>query len=183
MRRYFTGRPCKRGHIAKWQTRPNALSGQCLECKKISAHKTFVKLTDAQRANRNKRKRERHASQTPEQKAARHMRERYLRERQTLTQKTKRRQRERKRLGLPEPTRPMPLFCEASGMPPGKQSLHLDHDHISGAFRGWLSAPCNLALGLLIKIGNIASDERKSAMQGMRVLTAYLDHHTLQVRP
>lgn len=49
--------------------------------------------------------------------------------------------------GLPEPTRPQPLYCELDGRPlePGK--IHLDHCHVTGAFRGWLCNRCNLALG------------------------------------
>lgn len=44
--------------------------------------------------------------------------------------------------------RPRPLLCEVCGRPPdvGK-SLHYDHCHAKGHFRGWLCRSCNLILG------------------------------------
>jgi Recombination endonuclease VII len=58
----------------------------------------------------------------------------------------------RARLGLPEPTRPRPATCECCGQPPkdGRgQYVVLDHDHATGAFRGWLCWHCNTGIGKL----------------------------------
>jgi hypothetical protein len=52
-----------------------------------------------------------------------------------------------KRNGMPEPTRPRPSLCELCGGPPTARALHLDHDKITGAFRGWLCHYCNTNLG------------------------------------
>jgi hypothetical protein len=55
----------------------------------------------------------------------------------------------RKNRGLPTPTRPAPIICECCGSAPGKLGMALDHDHVTGKFRGWLCRKCNLGLGLL----------------------------------
>jgi hypothetical protein len=55
----------------------------------------------------------------------------------------------RKYRGMPEPTRPCPSNCEACGASSGKKSLHLDHCHETGIFRGWLCSNCNTGLGLI----------------------------------
>lgn len=56
---------------------------------------------------------------------------------------------ERKNKGLPAPTRPEPDVCEGCKKPPGRKGICLDHDHITGVFRGWLCSKCNLGIGLL----------------------------------
>jgi hypothetical protein len=53
----------------------------------------------------------------------------------------------RRKMGLPQPTRPMPEFCERPGCT--RKAANLDHDHQTGAFRGWLCRACNMAIGLL----------------------------------
>jgi hypothetical protein len=55
----------------------------------------------------------------------------------------------RKYMGLPEPTRPAPEACECCGGRDTNAVLCLDHDHTTGAFRGWLCKRCNSAIGLL----------------------------------
>lgn len=52
----------------------------------------------------------------------------------------------RKYAGLPEPTRPEPELCELCGGWAATR-MHLDHDHKTDTFRGWLCGPCNLGLG------------------------------------
>ena len=58
-------------------------------------------------------------------------------------------QRSWKAMGIEYPERPKPDACECCGNPPGAKGLALDHDHETGAFRGWLCGPCNTAIGSL----------------------------------
>lgn len=51
--------------------------------------------------------------------------------------------------GYPVPTYPRPDVCDCCGKPPGKKALALDHDHVTGKFRGWLCNCCNLGIGRL----------------------------------
>ena len=53
------------------------------------------------------------------------------------------------RRGLPTPTRPEPEVCDNCRRPPRAKALAIDHDHKTGAFRGWLCGPCNTGIGLL----------------------------------
>ena len=52
--------------------------------------------------------------------------------------------------------------CYACSVPETEcnRKLNLDHDHMTGAFRGWLCSNCNMALGLLAD-----SSERITALQ------------------
>lgn len=42
--------------------------------------------------------------------------------------------------------------CDICACPPFKRNLHLDHDHKTGDFRGFLCARCNVGLGWVEKL-------------------------------
>jgi hypothetical protein len=72
-----------------------------------------------------------------------------------------------KTAGCSEPTRPRPEVCEVCGRGNGARRLHLDHDHATGEFRGWLCMKCNVALGLL-----------DDSITRLKALAAYLEEHS-----
>lgn len=59
-----------------------------------------------------------------------------------------------------EAGRPPPEHCECCGR---RAKLIFDHDHASGAFRGWICAKCNTGIGLL-----------GDSIKGLRIALLYL---------
>jgi len=74
----------------------------------------------------------------------------------------------RKRRGYPAPTRPEPKFCEIGGAAHAqKKALCLEHDHVTGKFRGWVCHKCNAGISML---GDTLDDIRR--------VVAYLESTT-----
>jgi Recombination endonuclease VII len=68
----------------------------------------------------------------------------------------------RRHAGRPVPTRPEPTHCERCEKEVAlmkKKTMHLDHDHETGKFRGWLCNRCNLGIGML---GDTVEDLRQA---------------------
>jgi hypothetical protein len=124
-KKYFTGKPCKRGHVAE---RLVSTRG-CVECQREAMRAWVAANPDKHRANgRAWKRRNKHGYN--EQAKAR-MRAYY-----------------RKRNGLPTPPYPETENCECcSTKLLGGVKTHLDHDHETGKFRGWLCNRCNRGLG------------------------------------
>ncbi|MDE2096982.1 MAG: hypothetical protein KGL39_07035 [Patescibacteria group bacterium] len=110
---------CKRGHTGELGRNG---SRQCVECARIlqAAHKRTEKGRKTHRAGQKRYRRTEKGKQTA-----------------------------RRANGLPEPKWPCGAECELCGIEAVfvERGLRLDHNHVTGEFRGWLCNACNLGLG------------------------------------
>lgn len=128
LKKYSTGRACKKGHIVERYTSTRT----CTRCQ-YEALSKWVDLNP-----------DRHRTQ------GRHWKRRNAERYHTEEERAKMRDRWRGLRGFPAPTRPTPINCECCGRKlEGGRKTHLDHCHETGAFRGWLCGSCNLGIGSL----------------------------------
>lgn len=85
-----------------------------------------------------------HWQQTHKEKVAEYKKRYYqANKKKTLAQTNAWRDTNREKLA----GRPRPNVCEVCSAAPDTRALHWDHDHVTGAFRGWICHGCNVALG------------------------------------
>ena len=120
--RYFTGKPCKRGHIAE-RTVSNKTCCECSRIRNSEFQKAYPEVSRASGARWRK-------------KNSAHVKAKYA-----LSNRKARGQTE-------APTRPMPEQCERVGCA-RSGVLCEDHEKTTGRFRGWLCPQCNLGIVLL----------------------------------
>jgi Recombination endonuclease VII len=126
-KKYNTGRPCKRGHAVDRYTSTRT----CTQCQYETLSKWVRNHPEKHREQgRDWQRRNAHRYTTAEYRA-------------------KFRDRWRSKRGFPTPTRPAPDNCECCDRKLEVGKFHLDHDHATGAFRGWLCNRCNLGIGQL----------------------------------
>lgn len=117
-KRYFTGRPCKNGHIAYRVT----ANKNCAKCNREGVNKW-------RENNREKARKNVYTWRKNNVERFRAHRDAWRAKKYNVT-------------------RERPDVCEICGQPPsGKRRLCLDHCHKSGQFRGWLCNGCNTLLG------------------------------------
>lgn len=120
--RYFTGKPCSKGHVDL-----RFLTGTCVSCQRLA-----IAAWDKRNPGESTRRAKKYYHHHPERVKAASKRS------------------WRKGRGIPEAPYPCPANCECCGklLETGKRT-HLDHDHVTGQFRGWLCNACNLGVGML----------------------------------
>jgi hypothetical protein len=138
---YFTGKPCKYGHISERRVAYAA----CLGCE-VDRERRRRKDCPAYLNEKGRRyiwKRRGKPAPADPNVAKRRESKRYF-----AANRDKMRQRQRE-INLPPATRPEPVACECCGKTELRTALHLDHCHETETFRGWLCGPCNTAIGML----------------------------------
>lgn len=150
---YLSDKPCKNGHVG-----PRLKSTrQCMECQRA-----YVIKWRANPANRER----------VEAMDARSRQAWFAKNGGWTNPAQRARQRvyDRKRRGVPTPPYPAPEFCEAGcgqKLEINSVRTHVDHDHDTGIFRGWICNRCNLGIGLL-----------GDSIEGLRRALTYLETHT-----
>lgn len=146
----YQGRPCKQGHSGLRYKK----GGKCIICATIRAKCYYSRNRQkGQAARKEWRKNNPEKVRISQAKFLRLNPEHNIKysaqyqedRRQALKERDKNNW--RVRAGLPQPTRPMPDACEKCGK--AFDTLHLDHCHDTGKFRGWLCFGCNTGLGKL----------------------------------
>jgi hypothetical protein len=136
---FYTGKPCKRGHT----DRRNTCNSTCLSCARIRKNEYYRR--NAKQIVERQRERPGHKEYQARYRADNrdrliaHGRKFYRENRIRLIARAK---------GISSPSREMPDRCECCSRE-AVGSLHLDHCHESGTFRGWLCRACNSAIGML----------------------------------
>jgi hypothetical protein len=137
--KYFTGKPCKHGHIAN-----RNMSGICAECHNLRS-------SEWSKNNREKSRENGRVYYKNNKEKCRINCDRWNKENPEKVLENN-----RKRNGQPDATRTCPDNCEICGKLETKKhksgklyELSLDHNHETGVFRGWLCSGCNMALGKL----------------------------------
>ena len=126
LKTYNTGRPCRKGHTVDRYTSTRT----CIRCQ----YECMSKWVRGNRKRHNEHGRE-WLARHPEY-------------RDNDEYRAKNRNEWRAARGFPTPTRPTPLNCELCDcLLTGGVQTHLDHDHVTGKFRGWLCNRCNRGLG------------------------------------
>lgn len=164
LKRYFTGKPCKHGHVAERQSRGSA----CVECVRLHVVRSsydYVKEWKAKHPEKVAAANKRYAQKHPEtgRKAVKRYNERHrerllpelaakAREKRKNDPEGERRRRlvfkARREEFLTEIAgRARPLVCELCVENNG--GIVFDHCHRTDAFRGWLCDRCNKVLGLV----------------------------------
>lgn len=145
LRKYFTGKPCLRGHVGERYVG----GGRCVAC--VSENGRNDPGAKEYRRKYYQEHKDHHAELQHgwylKHKKEHHERsDRWYKDHpDAYREKNARKVERRRNLRVLEAGRPRPDGCEICGR---REILVFDHDHAHGNFRGWLCNRCNRALGL-----------------------------------
>ena len=163
---FFTGVPC--AVCGRVDERVSS-NGECRECARRRARK-WAKDNPKKANARTTRWRGAHRDQVHASN------KKYKQEHpETATRERKKKYSRERQQQIIEAGRPVPSVCEVCGKPPtggapNRKTLHFDHDHKTGKFRGWICFNCNAALGHV-----------KDEMEVLRALIGYLERNNGEV--
>ena len=162
-KRYFTGKPCKHGHVAQRRSRDSS----CVECVRLGNVRNpydYVKAWRLENPEARKEEARRYRAKHPEKVVANSLRWRHknidvVREKEASNARKRRRndpegeRRRRKKFKARKEFalaiiagRPRPSICDICRKNNG--GIVFDHCHVGGHFRGWLCDRCNKVLGI-----------------------------------
>ena len=187
LKRYFTGVPCKFGHIVERMI----CNGVCVECLRIRRHKTREKNYEVVKqwrkdnpekwAEQCKRYQSKHKDKLDvyrkewREKNIEHVRKRDREQRKRLRTlnpeaekaRLKRFSERQEQKRIQEAGRNKPELCEICST--NEFKIVFDHCHNSGKFRGWICDRCNRVLGIV-----------KDSPQLLKELALYLEQHNVK---
>lgn len=177
--RYFTGKPCRHGHIS----RRNVSDYSCVECRVINdkafheANKEILNQKAKARYQENREERAQKQSEwywsNRDSILARQSQRRALTADEKNAKQRAKFHDQREMLA----GRPRPELCEICGDPEistgrngATRPLSFDHDHKTGKFRGWICNCCNTVIGW-----------SKDCPGTLRKLAEYLETHERRI--
>lgn len=171
LKRYFTGQPCRHGHISERQ----ATTSVCVQCYRIRIKEKqprtyqLQKLWRARNGDKVRAQAKRRSSK-PHVKArnAERYRQKKLFDPDRLKREVARTKELREAKFTALAGRPRPDKCEICS---GGGKISFDHSHKTGKFRGWICGTCNSALGMV----------RDSPLV-LRKLAEYVERNDVEIR-
>lgn len=161
LRWYFTGKPCKYGHIAE----RGVSHGVCRECNRLTGSNADKRVYRAEWAKQNKEKLQAYLKKyraEKKDKLTAQIREWKKAHPKSHAEHKKRQSEGRRQRMIAKAGRPQPDACEICSK--ATDTLCFDHCHQTEEFRGWLCQQCNTALGMV-----------QDSPEILRRLAAYLE--------
>ena len=144
--RYYTGEPCKRGHVSE----RFVCRGKCVVCHQEDARRSARRIRQTPEGSKAHKETNKRFLRTPagqEMQRANYQRLRQTPKRLEASRDNNRSASARKFGFMPPPLEkdcpPRPNRCEYCHKPMDPDKLYMDHNHNTGAFCAWCCPSCN----------------------------------------